>query len=201
MNEQYYLLQRQPAISKLSFVKTTGKSSMIELHAKKLKKRNVLRLKEVLRIKGDVIPTIIKVGMVPKIVHKSNTTQEDEAPISLLDIKGDMVPKIVHKSNTTQEDKAPISLLDIKGDMIPKIVHKSNTTQEDEAPISLLDSKLMNPVIFSSYSLLLISRQKLIGFIKGLTSPLKSIQKFSFDSFPVCLGEDQCLFIVEVSVM
>ena len=174
MNEQYYLLQRQPAISKLSFVKTTGKSSMIELHAKKLKKRNVLRLKEVLRIKGDVIPTIIKVGMVPKIVHKSNTTQED---------------------------KAPISLLDIKGDMIPKIVHKSNTTQEDEAPISLLDSKLMNPVIFSSYSLLLISRQKLIGFIKGLTSPLKSIQKFSFDSFPVCLGEDQCLFIVEVSVM
>lgn len=54
-------------------------------------------------------------------------------------------------------------------------------------------------VKFSSYNLFLVSKQKQVGYIKGHSTPMKSMNVFSFDSFPVSLADDQCLFKVEVS--
>ncbi len=64
---------------------------------------------------------------------------------------------------------------------------------------SIRSSKEENPIIFRSYNLYLIANQKQVGYIKHyLSSPIKSMKIFSFDSYPLFVESKHILFRVEV---
>ena len=65
---------------------------------------------------------------------------------------------------------------------------------------STILSEENNPIIYSSYNYYLISGQKQVGYVKNIVSPIKSMKLFSFESYPVHLGQDKCPFKVEVSL-
>jgi len=75
-------------------------------------------------------------------------------------------------------------------------------TNEEESSVVITSDELIDEpsIKFYSYNLILISRQKRIGYIRGHpASPLKTLRLFSYDSFPIFLNADECIFKVEVS--
>jgi hypothetical protein len=88
---------------------------------------------------------------------------------------------------------------DHKDDSKPKQQKSKDDGGKDDGTIGTISSDNENPIIFSSYDYHLLSKQKQVGYVKDCSSPIKSMKIFSFDSYPVHLDGDQCLFEVEVS--
>lgn len=105
--------------------------------------------------------------------------------------------------STGKANKAKLLMRKKKDSNLYYIVDENTSMVERDSESSIATSTVaepeVNPIQFCSYNLLLLSRQKQVGYIKSRISPLRSMSVFSFDSYPVFLDSGKCLVRVEVS--